>query len=215
MATSRQHTLLDTLIKHIDQGVRTVCNHHHIAARPNPAETLPKPTLSHTEKRDIAGMMRINHAGEVSAQALYHGQALTARLADVKEKMQQAAEEETDHLAWCESRLQELNSQPSLLNPFWYCGSFVIGALAGLAGDKWSLGFVAETEHQVTRHLQAHLERTPKQDQKTRAILKQMEEDERQHATNALDAGGAQLPKPIRKLMQLSAKLLTKTAYYI
>jgi ubiquinone biosynthesis monooxygenase Coq7 len=159
--------------------------------------------------------MRVNHAGEISAQALYQGQALTAKLPDVRDKMEQAAEEEFDHLNWCQSRLSELDSHTSVLNPAWYAGSFVIGALAGAAGDKWSLGFVAETEHQVVRHLDEHLEKLPAQDARSRAILERMKYDEAQHATVALQSGGAKLPFVVKKLMQLTSKVMTRTAYWI
>ena len=159
--------------------------------------------------------MRINHAGEVAAQGLYEGQSLTARLPEVREKMERAAMEENDHLAWCESRINELGSHKSLLNPLWYGGSLAIGAIAGLAGDKWSLGFVTETERQVVHHLDSHLAQLNENDQKSRAILEQMKEDEGQHATTALHAGGAELPQPIKKLMSLTSKVMTKAAYRI
>jgi ubiquinone biosynthesis monooxygenase Coq7 len=159
--------------------------------------------------------MRVNHAGEISAQALYQGQALTARLPTVRGKMEQAAVEENDHLAWTAERIRELGTHTSVLAPFWYAGSFAIGALAGIAGDKWSLGFVAETEHQVIRHLDAHLARLPEQDAKSRAILELMRTDEARHATTALAAGGATLPEPVRRLMALSSKVMTTTAYWL
>jgi ubiquinone biosynthesis monooxygenase Coq7 len=159
--------------------------------------------------------MRINHSGEVAAQALYQGQALTARLPGVRDKMERAAEEENDHLVWCERRINELGSHKSYLNPFWYAGSFAIGALAGAAGDKWSLGFVAETERQVVRHLDEHLSRLPEHDQRSRAVLEQMKEDEGHHATVALEAGGAELPEPVKKLMSLTSRVMTRTAYWV
>ena len=159
--------------------------------------------------------MRINHTGEVCAQALYQGQALTARLPQVRNRMERAAAEENDHLDWCEGRLQELDSRTSLLNPIWYAGSFAIGAAAGLAGDKWSLGFVAETEQQVGAHLDDHLNRLPERDSKSRAILEQMKEDEARHADQALKAGGAVLPGPIRFAMRLSSKIMTGTVYWL
>ncbi len=159
--------------------------------------------------------MRVNHAGEVSAQALYQGQAFTAKLPNVREKMQQAAIEENDHLIWCEERLKELNSHTSLFNPLWYAGSFTIGALAGSAGDKWSLGFVVETENQVVRHLEQHLNSLPTSDAKSKAILEKMKEDELHHATMALESGAAELPKPAKLLMKLTSKIMTKTAYRI
>ncbi|KPJ92022.1 MAG: 2-octaprenyl-3-methyl-6-methoxy-1,4-benzoquinol hydroxylase, partial [Gammaproteobacteria bacterium SG8_11] len=166
--------------------------------------------------KDLAGrFMRINHAGEVAAQGLYQGQALTARLPKVRAQMEQAALEENDHLDWCKKRATELGKGTSLLDPFWYMGSVVIGAAAGAAGDKWSLGFVAETERQVVKHLDSHLRRLSEHDEKTRAILQQMKADEGRHATSAVKSGGAELPTPIKKAMQLASKVMTKTAYWI
>jgi ubiquinone biosynthesis monooxygenase Coq7 len=157
--------------------------------------------------------MRINHSGEVAAQGLYQGQALTAKLPEVREKMERAAAEENDHLDWCEQRIHELGTHTSYLNPLWYFGSVAIGATAGFAGDKWSLGFVAETEHQVVRHLDSHLAQISPSDHKSRAILKQMKEDEGHHATVALNAGGADLPAPIKTFMSLTSKIMTKSVY--
>ena len=159
--------------------------------------------------------MRINHAGEVAAQGLYQGQALTAKLPEVREKMERAALEENDHLAWCKQRTTELGTHTSLLDPLWFTGSAAIGAVAGILGDKWSLGFVAETEHQVINHLDEHLSRLPAQDDKSRAILEQMRVDEGQHATVAIQAGGEALPPPVKKLMSLTSKVMTRTAYWI
>ena len=159
--------------------------------------------------------MRVNHAGEVCAQALYQGQALTAQLTHIKQQMTEAAIEETDHLAWCEQRLQELDSKPSQLNFIWYSGSLLLGALAGLAGDKISLGFVAETEHQVSAHLQAHLKKLPQEDKKTKLILEQMQKDEEHHAHTALEAGGIELPYLVKELMALVSKIMTKSSYYV
>jgi ubiquinone biosynthesis monooxygenase Coq7 len=159
--------------------------------------------------------MRINHTGEVCAQALYQGQALTAKLPDVRAQLERAAQEENDHLDWCAHRLEQLGSHKSLLNPLWYAGSFAIGALAGAAGDKWSLGFVVETERQVENHLDEHLSQLPAHDEKSRAILQQMKEDEVNHANLALAAGGAPLPAPVKAGMQLTSKLMTKTVYWI
>jgi ubiquinone biosynthesis monooxygenase Coq7 len=213
--TTRQYSPLDQLLMHMDKAVRTVFGSPPVTERPNPAETQPEAELGAAERRLVAGLMRVNHAGEVSAQALYQGQALTAKLPEVRGKMERAAMEENDHLAWCEHRLKELDSHTSVLNPLWYAGSFAIGALAGVAGDKWSLGFVVETERQVVKHLQEHLERLPAEDHKSRAILRQMEEDEAHHATTALNAGGAELPAPVKQAMRLTSKLMTTTAYYI
>ena len=183
--------------------------------RLNPAEGIAESSLSKQEKQHVAGLMRVNHAGEVCAQALYQGQALTAQLTSVKAQMTQAAAEEVEHLAWCEQRLRELDSQPSRLNPLWYSGSLMIGALAGLAGDRWSLGFVAETERQVTRHLQKHLLSLPPDDLKTKAILSKMQSDEAHHAEIASAAGAAELPFLIKRLMHGVSRLLTQSSYYI
>jgi ubiquinone biosynthesis monooxygenase Coq7 len=212
---SRHYSPADKFLMHIDTGLRTVLGRPHTTERPNPAEDIEDAELTEAEK-DLAGrLMRINHAGEVAAQGLYEGQSLTARLPEVRDKMERAAMEENDHLAWCESRLNELGSHKSLLNPLWYGGSLAIGALAGLAGDKWSLGFVTETERQVVRHLESHLTQLSEKDQKSRAILEQMKEDEGHHATTALHAGGAELPNPIKQFMTLTSKVMTKAAFRI
>ncbi len=163
----------------------------------------------------VSGLMRINHTGEVCAQALYQGQAMTARLTHVRENMERAALEENDHLDWCNNRLQELGGHTSYLNPLWYLGSFTLGATAGLVGDKWSLGFVAETEKQVVKHLENHLQKIPENDQRSRAILEQMKIDEERHGTMALNAGGMELPEPVKKLMGLTSKVMTTLAYKI
>jgi len=212
---SRDYSPFDQLLMHMDKAVRTVFGDPPLTERSNPAQAQPEAELSADQRRLVAGLMRVNHAGEVSAQALYQGQALTAKLGEVRSKMERAALEENDHLAWCEQRLTELDSHASVLHPLWYAGSFAIGAAAGLAGDKWSLGFVVETEKQVVRHLEEHLDRLPPQDHKSRAILEQMREDEAHHATTALQAGSAELPKPVKQLMRLTSKLMTTTAYYI
>lgn len=207
---------LDNLIVEIDAGLKTLLpppSRPH--RRANPAAALAEPPLSPTEARHVAGLMRVNHSGEVCAQALYQGQGLTAKDPQVRAQMQEAAAEETDHLAWCEARLAELNSQPSLLNPLWYGGSFLIGAVAGILGDQYSLGFVAETEKQVSRHLQNHLQKCPVQDNKTRAILEQMNEDETRHAQTALAAGGVALPKPIQTVMRWVSRIMTTSSYRI
>lgn len=213
--TTRQYSPFDQLIHGLDQALRTALGPAPEPSRPNPATTHVEAELPAAE-RELAGrLMRVNHAGEISAQALYQGQALTARLPTVRDKMEQAAVEENDHLAWTEERIRELGTHTSVLGPLWYAGSFAIGALAGIAGDKWSLGFVAETEHQVIRHLDAHLARLPERDMKSRAILEQMRTDEAQHATAALAAGGAALPEPVRQLMALTSKAMTSTAYWL
>lgn len=213
--THRHYTAIDQLLINVDKALRTAFNAPVNSARPNPADGHPEAALNDNERRVAAGLMRVNHAGEVSAQALYQGQGLTAKIPNARERMERAAAEENDHLAWCEQRLKELASRTSLLSPLWYAGSFAIGAAAGLAGDKWSLGFVVETERQVERHLDQHLARLPEHDRKSRAILEQMKEEEQQHASTALAAGAAELPAPLKRLMQLTSKLMTTTAYYI
>ncbi len=212
----RELNPLDFLLIQVDNALRTLKTPiKRLPNRQNPAQALPETTLNQSQKKHTAGLVRVNHSGEVCAQALYQGQAITAKLDNVRAQMEKAAEEEVDHLAWCEDRLQELNSQPSVLNPLWYSGSLFLGMLAGLVGDKWSLGFVAETERQVSAHLENHKARIVKEDQKTRAILDQMQTDEEQHAQTAVDAGGAELPLPIKKLMGFVSKLMTKTSYHI
>ncbi len=211
----RHFTITDKLLAQADMAMRTVFAKPPRSSRPNPGDEFADAELLANEKQHVGGLMRVNHAGEVSAQGLYQGQALTARLPDVRDKMEQAAIEENDHLAWCASRLEDVQAHKSLLNPVWYAGSFVIGAVAGAIGDKWSLGFVAETEHQVVRHLDEHLASLPEQDEKTRAILEQMKTDEMHHATTALHHGGAELPMPAQKLMGLMSKVMTRTAYWI
>lgn len=173
------------------------------------------PLLSEADKRASAALVRVNHAGEIAAQALYHGQALVARSDTTRALLLKAAREETDHLAWCETRLKELDSRPSLLNPLWYAGSFAIGAAAALLGDRASLGFVVETERQVEGHLDEHLARLPQDDIRSRAILQTMRTDEIAHGVSAKAAGGAELPSPVRFLMRNTARLMTSTAYWI
>lgn len=185
------------------------------SGRVNPAQSATGEELTATEKAESICLMRINHAGEVCAQALYQGQAITARRDEVREQMRQAAAEENDHLLWCRQRLKELGGHTSLLNPLWYTGSFLIGAATGLLGDKWSLGFLAETEHQVVNHLQSHLERLPRADCKSTAILEQMKEDEARHKASALHSGGSALPDPAKKIMTLMSRAMTFMAYRI
>ncbi len=211
----RKPTPVDHAIGFFDNALQTLSGQYKTTGRANPSDNLPEETLSHDEKRHIAALMRINHVGEVCAQGLYQGQSATAKLPDVRDAMQKAAEEENDHLDWCHTRLNELDSRTSYLNPFWYLGSFSLGALAGLAGDKWSLGFVAETEKQVVAHLDSHLEQLPEHDKKSRHVLETMKDDELKHATQAMAAGGAELPLPVKTLMKGFAKVMTKTAYYI
>ncbi len=199
----------------VDVGMRTLFGQPKVTERPNPAQNKTEAELSETERQLAGRLMRINHAGEVAAQGLYQGQALTARLPHVRQQMERAALEENDHLDWCKKRATELGTHVSVFNTVWYTGSAAIGALAGLAGDKWSLGFVAETEKQVVKHLEEHLEQLPGHDDKSRAILEQMKEDEGHHATVALEAGGAELPLPVKKLMGLTSKIMTRTAFWL
>lgn len=197
-----------------DRGLRTLFAPAQ-SARATPGEDLPEAELTDEQRRLAAALMRVNHTGEICAQALYQGQALTARNERARAALEQAAREETEHLAWTERRLEELGGRKSLLNPFFYAGSFAIGAAAGLVGDRWNLGFLAETERQVVAHLQGHLGRLPEQDRKSRAIVEQMKADEARHATSAIRHGGAELPQPARAAMKLSSKVMTETAYWI
>ena len=206
--------LIDRIINEVDTGLRAIFTPKNRSSnRPSPA-TMRDTTLTIDEKRHVIGLLRVNHAGEVCAQALYQGQALTARHTNIKEKLCAAAAEEIDHLAWCETRLNELDGKPSRLNLFWYTGSLMIGALAGFAGDSISLGFVAETERQVTLHLTRHLSHLPINDLKTKAILTQMQADEEAHATMAINEGGIDLPQWLKYIMTGVSKLLTKSSYY-
>jgi len=210
---------LDTLIAAADRALRAVFAparaSRPVPLPPEPAEAPPTTELSPEQKRQAAALMRVNHSGEIAAQALYHGQALMARTDPIRDLLLKAAQEETDHLAWCETRLHELGSRPSLLNPLWYCGSFAIGALAALTGDRRSLGFVVETERQVEGHLNQHLTRLPADDARSRAILQVMKADEVAHGTAAKAAGAAELPGPVRELMRRTARVMTGTAYWI
>lgn len=215
MSSQRHYSPIDRLLLQADTALRTLIPNSNHASRPSPAVLEPQSTLDAQQTRHTAGLMRINHTGEVCAQALYQGQALTASLPDVREKMEQAAEEEIDHLVWCEQRIRELGSQPSLLNPLFYGLSFAIGAGAGALSDRVSLGFVAATEDQVCKHLDDHLQQIPESDRKSRAILKQMRIDEEEHAKSALEAGGYRFPAPIKFGMSLMAKVMTHTTYRI
>jgi ubiquinone biosynthesis monooxygenase Coq7 len=215
---------LDTFISAADRALRALLA-PPAAGRPTPvpaplpareaqkADPAPVARLTDDQKRESAALMRVNHAGEVAAQALYHAQALLARDPDVREFMLRAAREETDHLAWCETRLKELGARPSVFNPLWYAGSFGIGALAALLGDRASLGFVAETERQVEGHLKSHLDRLPAEDVRSRAIVQAMCHDEAGHGREAQSAGGATLPGPVRELMRRTARVMTHTSY--
>jgi ubiquinone biosynthesis monooxygenase Coq7 len=205
---------LDRFITVFDNGLRTVFATPS-SSRPNPARQVEEAAMSNSEKRKTVGLMRVNHVGEVCAQALYQGQALTAKNPEARKALEQAAVEENDHLAWCENRINELGGRKSLLNPFWYSASFAMGAFAGALGDKWNLGFLAETENQVEAHLDGHLDRLPEEDQKSRAIVKQMKEDEARHAQTAIEHGGAPLPLPVKMAMKLASQVMKKTAYWL
>ena len=205
---------IDRFITGFDKGLRTLFAPAQ-TLRPVPGEAIPDASLDEAQRQRSASLMRVNHSGEVCAQALYQGQALTARDTAAKQALEQAAQEETEHLAWTERRIAELGGSKSVLNPLFYAGSFAIGAMSGLLGDKWNLGFLAETERQVVRHLEGHLERLPAEDQKSRAIVEQMREDEARHATSALDHGAAELPAPVKAALKASSKLMTETAYWL
>ena len=206
---------IDRLILEFDTALRSMVGGAH-ARRPTPGSDIESnSSLNASERKHAAGLMRVNHVGEVCAQALYQSQKLVARNPEIHQMLDHSAHEELDHLAWCETRLQELGSHTSYLNPIWYAGSFAIGLAAGLAGDKWSLGFVAETEKQVENHLEDHLEKLPKEDQRSRAIVDQMRIDEIAHGQAAKNAGGVSLPEPIQKIMQTISKVMTTTAYKI
>ena len=212
MSTSRTLSPLDRLLDSAQNALSTVAGSPR-AERANPAETIPDVVLDQAERRHAAGLMRINHVGEVCAQALYIGQAAVARDPATRAHLLEAAQEETDHLAWCADRLRELDSRPSLLNPLWYAGSYTIGALAGLRGDGWNLGFVVETERQVEAHLDEHLKTLPEADARSRAILEVMKDDEARHADQAEAAGAKRLPQPIPSLMAAASKLMKTVAY--
>ena len=210
---TRSFSALDRLMIGADRSLKTLVRGSATPQRENPASG--RHDSQHQDTRHTAGLMRINHTGEVCAQALYQGQALTAKRPDIKQAMSHAADEEIDHLVWCEQRLKELGSHTSLLNPLFYAGSFAIGATAGVISDKISLGFVAATEDQVCEHLRSHLDSLPNDDEKSRAILEQMLEDEAAHSTAAIEAGGAVFPKPVKKAMTLLSKVMTRTTYYV
>jgi ubiquinone biosynthesis monooxygenase Coq7 len=211
---ARQLSPLDHLLAGVQRALDTVAG-TPVATRPSPGTAVPIPDLDAAQRRHAAGLMRVNHTGEVCAQALYDGQAALAREPTTRMHLEAAAAEETDHLAWCAERLQELDDRPSLFNPLWYTGSFAIGALAALAGDRWSLGFVVETERQVEAHLGEHLERLPEPDARSRAILATMQADEARHADNALARGGAKLPFPVPALMRGASAVMKAVAYRV
>lgn len=203
-------TLLDHFLVAADEGLRSLSGAIS-PGRPTPGDR--QETV--TDARHAAGLMRVNHAGEVCAQALYSGQALFTRDEDVREALRTAAAEERDHLAWCRERLSELGSRPSVLDPLWYAGSFALGVVSGAAGDRWSMGFLHETEAQVERHLDGHLERLPEDDARSRAILEQMRDDERRHGAMGLALGGRELPLPVKAAMKAASKVMTRTAYWV
>lgn len=204
----------DELVKFVEGALKTVFA-PAAGQRENPAENIPEAGMTDAERRHAAALMRVNHCGEVCAQALYQGQALFARDDTVRESMQEAAEEEIDHLAWTAERIAELGGRQSFLNPLWYGGAFAIGAAAALVSDKISLGFVAETENQVSAHLRSHLQKLPPQDEKSRNIVRQMEADEQEHASKAVQMGAAELPEPVKKLMHLAGGVMTRCGYRI
>ena len=205
---------IDRLIIGFDKGLRTLFAPAQ-TLRSVPGEALSETPLNEQERLLAAALMRVNHCGEICAQALYQGQALTARDSQAREALEKAAQEETEHLAWTERRIEELGGRKSLLTPLWYAGSFAMGAAAGLLGDRWNLGFLAETEHQVVEHLEGHLQKLSADDQKSRAILEQMKDDEARHATSALRHGAAELPEPAKLAMRLASRVMTRTAFWI
>lgn len=215
MQERRQLSFVDLCLSQLNQAMEVASGASLSPYRPNPATDHPHTELSAAEQRHVAGLMRINHAGEICAQALYAGQAITARSPQVQRAMEQAALEEIDHLSWCAERLTELGEQTSLLGPLWYAGSFTLGCLAGASGDQWNLGFLQETERQVEAHLEDHLQQLPEQDARSKAILEQMKIDEAQHADMAATAGAAQLPEPVPKLMQMTANIMKRIVYHI
>lgn len=214
----RQETPIDNLLVSVDRALRSVF------ATPAAARPIPRPArsegvgdqaLSKADKRTAASLMRVNHAGEVAAQALYHGQAAFARRPEVRDMLLQAAREEADHLAWCDQRLRELDSRPSVLGPLWYAGSFAIGAAAAVVSDAVSLGFVSETERQVEGHIDSHLDKLPPEDSRSRAVLEQMRSDEMAHGAAARAAGGVELPPPVQTAMRATARVMTTTSYWL
>jgi|SoiMethySBSTD1v2_1073268.scaffolds.fasta_scaffold677813_2 ubiquinone biosynthesis monooxygenase Coq7 len=205
---------IDRWIAQVDRALRTVSNVAD-ASRASPAEALPETQLSEHDRRHAAALMRVNHVGEVCAQALYQGQALTARDPHARQALERAAREEEDHLAWSAQRVHELGGRTSLLNPVWYAGAFAIGTVAGALGDRWNLGFLAETERQVEEHLSGHLERLPTGDARTRTLVEAMRADEARHRDTALRLGAAELPGPVRSTMRLASRIMTTVAYWL
>jgi 3-demethoxyubiquinol 3-hydroxylase len=211
----RHLTTIDQFIIRADRALRTLAAGERLSERPSPANPIEEADLSPEEMRHSAGLMRVNHTGEVCAQALYQGQALTAKLPEIRNEMEKAAAEEVDHLLWCKERLDALKSHPSRLNPLWYAMSFTLGAVAGVISDKVSLGFVAATEEQVCHHLKRHLKELPTNDEKSRAVVAQMLRDEARHADMALSAGGLRFPAALKSVMTLASKVMTKTSYRV
>ena len=218
--STRRYSPLDRLLIGVDEAIAGTAHVSPVAEQPRdyPAKhdnSEAAPDLTSTEdRRHAAGLMRVNHAGEIAAQALYRGQALTAQSPAIRQHMLEAAAEEEDHLRWCEQRLAELGETPSRLGPLWYAGSYAMGAAAGLSGDAWSLGFVGETERQVGAHLETHLQHLPAQDQRSRAIVEAMRKDEARHGAEAMAAGGRELPEPVKALMKRIAGIMTRSAYW-
>ena len=211
----RNYTTTDVFFLLADDALTTLFGSSRVTGREDPAATVDEGQLSSIEKTKSARLMRVNHSGEVCAQALYRSQALTARSDILKKRMVQSAREENDHLQWCEDRIKTLGGEKSLLNPIWYAGSFALGTVAGLIGDQWNLGFVAETERQVEAHLEDHLGRLPASDTQSRAVVRQMKKDEANHASAALRAGAAELPRPVKGLMRIVSQVMTKTSHWL
>ena len=213
--SERRYSAADRMIINLDRAVRSIQGRGPAGGRPSPAEDRSQDELSARERQVSAALMRVNHAGEVAAQALYHGQAITTGDPELRGAMEQAAREEDDHLRWCRQRLDELGGRTSLLDPFWYAGSLAFGALAGLAGDRINLGFLAETEHQVVAHLDDHLSRLPESDHRSRAVLEQMRTDEAAHARGAEQRGAVELPPVVKRAMKFASRMMTRTAYFV
>ena len=218
-STRRELSGLDHLLSRVDQQMRRFAGERggspQNPVRPSPAQGHDEPALSGREREHAAGLMRVNHTGEVCAQALYQGQAMMARSGDTREKLLDAAQEEADHLAWCETRLQELDAEPSKLNPLFYAASFALGAATAMVSDKVSLGFVHATEERVAKHLRDHLKALPGEDRKSQLILQQMLTDEERHGEEALEHGGEEFPRPIKEAMSLASQVMTRTTYWI
>lgn len=215
MKSQRQYSFLDRLCLGFDQAVRALTDNVKTTGSAYPGQKTEEALLSDKQRKHSAALMRINHAGEICAQALYHGQGVVSRSHEVQEKMQQAATEEGDHLTWCRQRIDELGSHVSYLNPLWYAGSFCIGMVAGVIGDSWSLGFVVETERQVIKHLRGHLETLPVADERSYKILHKMESDEARHRDEAIALGARELPRVVKSGMSLTSKVMVKTAYWV